>query len=157
MRVREIMTAPVKTIEFSATVHQAAELMALHDVGALPVCEQGRVVGILTDRDIVLRCVAQGLQPETTDVRRIMTRDPVVEAPDAPIADAAWRFSSLRIRRLPIVEGGTAVGMLSSDDIARHWDDDAAVLRMVQRLAPRRRGLPPAGAAVAAGPLRDTI
>ena len=139
MQVRDIMTQPVKTIESSATAHKAAQLMALHDIGALPVSDGGRIVGILTDRDIVLRCIAQGLDPETTDVQRIMTRDPVVEPPDVPVADAAWRFTSLRIRRLPIVEGGKAVGMLSSDDVARHWDDDAAVLLMVRRLAPRRR------------------
>lgn len=75
MQIHEIMTHPVQTVKANATVHHAAEMMALHDVGALPVCENDRVVGIITDRDIVLRCLAQGRNP-ATEVYRIMTPGP---------------------------------------------------------------------------------
>lgn len=139
MEIRDIMTQPVKTISVTATVEQAAGMMAIHDVGALPVCEGDRLVGIVTDRDIVLRCIPAGFNPATTRVSRIMSRDPVGAPPSAPVKEA-WRLlADLRIHRRPIVEDGRVVGMLTTDDIARRFDDDAAVLFMVRRVAPRRR------------------
>jgi CBS domain-containing protein len=139
MQVRDIMTHQVKTVRATATAFEAAELMSLHDVGALPVCEGDALVGIVTDRDIILRGVAPGLDLTKTEVRKVMSRDPVAIEAAAPVSDAVRRFTDLRIRRLPVIDGDRVVGMLSSDDVARHWEDDSSVLRMVKRLAPRRR------------------
>lgn len=147
MQVRDIMTKRVKTVRSTATAFEAAELMSLHDVGALPVFEGDVLVGILTDRDLILRCVAPGLDLMKTEVRQVMSRSPVVIDASAPVEEAARRFMDLRVRRLPVLDGQQVVGMLSSDDIARQWDDATAVLSMVRRLAPRRRG----AAASAAG------
>lgn len=139
MQVRDIMTQSVKTIRASATVEEAAELMALHDVGALPVCEDDRLIGILTDRDIVVRCLAPGFSPRAVAVRQIMSGNPAMVPPSASVEFAARLIANLRVRRLPVLADGRVVGMLSSDDIARRCDDDLAVLTMVRSLAPRRR------------------
>jgi len=144
MQIRDIMTQPVRTVRSTASVQDAAELMALHDVGALPVCEDGLLIGVVTDRDIILRAIAPGLSLTNTGVHRIMTPDPVTAHPSDDVAEAARTFTNLRIRRLPIVEEGRPVGMLSVDDVARHWDNDVAILVMVRRVAPRRRRLVPA-------------
>lgn len=147
MEVRDIMTQPAKTVRASATVAEAAELMALHDVGALPARDEDKIVGIVTDRDIVLRCIAAGLDPGATLVRTIMTRSPVTVTPSTPVDDALWLFSHLRIRRLPVVEDHQVVGMLSADDVARYFDDEASIVLMARCLAPRRRTRAPKKAA----------
>jgi CBS domain-containing protein len=114
-------------------------MMALHDVGALPVTEEGILVGILTDRDIVVRCLAPGRSPTATEVSKVMTPNPMQLAPESPVAHAARVFTDTRIRRMPIVEERRPVGMLTVDDVARNWDEDAKVLVMVRRVAPRRK------------------
>jgi CBS domain-containing protein len=138
MQVRDIMTQRVKTVRSTATAFEAAELMSLHDVGALPIFEGDALIGIVTDRDLILRCVAPGLDLMKTEVRQVMSRNPVAIDASAPVEEAARRFMDLRIRRMPVVDGQQVVGMLSSDDVARGWDDATAVLGMVRRLAPRR-------------------
>ncbi len=139
MRLRDIMSQPIATVRANATVQHAAEMMALHDVGALPVCEDDALVGILTDRDIILRCIAPGLPTHATEVHRVMTPDPVTLPPDAPVEEAAAIFRDMRIRRLPVVDKGHSVGMVTVDDIARQWDNDLAILLMARRVAPRRK------------------
>lgn len=136
MLVSEIMTQPAETVRASATVAEAAELMALYDVGSLPAREEDRIVGIVTDRDVVLRCIAPGLVPSATLVRTIMTRSPVTLPPSVPVDDAVWLFAHLHIRRLPIVEDGRVVGMLSADDVARYFDDGASIVLMARCLVP---------------------
>lgn len=139
MKISEIMSEPVRVVRADDTVLHAAEMMALHDVGALPVTVDGVLVGIVTDRDVVLRCVVQGLSPAHTEVRRIMTETPASVGPDDTIASVAWIFMGRRIRRLPVVIDGRPVGMLTLDDVARLWDDEPETLRMVRRVAPRNK------------------
>jgi CBS domain-containing protein len=144
MQVHEIMSEPVYTVKSTATVQFAAEMMATHNVGALPVTEDGKLVGIVTDRDIVLRSLAEGLSPSGTPVHRVMSVRPIALTPEDAVEDAARIFTQTRIRRLPIVEEGHPVGMLTVDDVARQWDNDAATLVMARRVAPRRKQHPPA-------------
>ena len=144
MELREIMSQPIATVRATASVQHAAEMMALHDVGALPVCEDDVLVGILTDRDVILRCIAPGLATHTTEVRKIMTPSPVFLEANAPVEQAATIFRDLRIRRLPVVDDGHPIGMVTVDDIARQWDNDAAILLMARRVAPRRKRKAPA-------------
>ena len=139
MRIQDIMSDPVRTVKATATVQFAGEMMALHDVGALPVTSDDVLVGIVTDRDIVVRCLAAGLAPTATAVEKIMTHHPLSVTPEAPLEDAARTFTNMRIRRLPVVEDGHPVGMVTADDIARQWDNDAAILVMARRVAPRNR------------------
>jgi CBS domain-containing protein len=144
MEIGDIMSHPAVTVKASATAQFAAEMMALHEVGALPVCEDDALVGIITDRDIVLRCIAQGMSTDATPVHRIMTPNPVALPPKASVEQAAAILRDSRIRRLPVIEDHHAVGMVTLDDIARQWDNDAAILLMVRRVAPRGHRRPSA-------------
>src|SRR5438552_1767614 len=119
MLVREIMSQPVYTVKSTASIQFAAEMMATHNVGALPVVEDGKLIGVITDRDIVLRCMAPGLSPTETSVSEITTLDAIALPPDADVDEAAHMFMNARIRRLPIVEGDRPIGMLTVDDVAR--------------------------------------
>ena len=139
MLIKDVMTHPPKSIDAAASLETAAELMALHDVGSLPVCKDGTLVGIVTDRDIVTRALAPGLDVKTTQVSHVMTADPITVTPGLDLTEAAHILTDYRVGRLPVVEDGKLVGVLSADDVARKCEDDAAVLRMTRRLAPQRR------------------
>ena len=107
----------------------AARLLSRHELGALPVCAaDGTLVGIVTDRDIVTRCVAAGEEPGRVPVRDIMSPAPSVITPETPISDAARLMAQRQVRRLPVVEQGHVVGMLSLGDLARsrRTDTEAA-------------------------------
>lgn len=139
MQLQEIMSHPVRTVRAHVTVQYAAEMMALHDVGALAVCEDDVIVGIVTDRDIVLRGLAAGHDPDTTDVHKIMTAHPITLPPTASVDEAAQIFRETRIRRLPVVDNDHPIGMVTADDVARLWDNEAQVLLMARRVAPRNK------------------
>ena len=139
MKVRDLMTTPVRTVSADATVRDAVELMALYGVGALPVTIDDLLAGILTDRDVIIRCIEPRLPVDSTEVARIMTCDPAFVSPDDSVDIAAWIFMGRRVQRLPVVERGRAVGIVTLDDIARLWDDDREIVRMVRRVAPRNK------------------
>ena len=125
MKVSELMSSNVVSLRPEDTASRAATLLARHNVGALPVCSQdGRLRGIVTDRDIVLRCVAGECRPEETDVREIMTRGVACVSPDDDVRAAAHLMSVEQVRRLPVVENGRVVGMLSLADMARKGSFD---------------------------------
>ena len=120
MQVRDIMRPDVVTIEPGESAALAARLLARHNVGALPVCsDQGVLQGILSDRDIILRCVAAEESPQDLTVGEIMTRYPSAVAPEDDIRQAAQLMSRQQIRRLPVVEQGKVVGMVSLGDLAK--------------------------------------
>ena len=97
------------------------------NLGALPVTDRsGRLVGMITDRDIAVRCVASGADARELRVDDIMTRGVYTASPDAEVGDAARRMGRGQVRRLPVVEGGRIVGMLSLADMARSCDMEAA-------------------------------
>ena len=107
----------------------AARLMRMRGIGALPVCEDdGTLAGMLTDRDIVVRCVSSGDDPGAVTVRSIMSRDPVTVEAGADIRRAMETMRAAQVRRLPVTEGGKLAGILSIDDIARsgRWDMECA-------------------------------
>ena len=127
MKVSDIMSGRVVTIGQKEPVIAAARLLKRMNLGALPVTDDsGRLRGILTDRDIVLRCVASGSDPRTLEVREIMSRGVVTAAPGTEISEAARLMRGDQVRRLPVVEGGKLVGMLSLADMARGCYMEAA-------------------------------
>lgn len=134
MQVREIMTQPALTIQQTASAEEAAEQMAIYNVGALAVCDGDRIVGVVTDRDLVVQCLATRRSPKVVTVRSIMTRDPIVIGPFDPIEDVATLMGRHGVHRVPVVQGERPVGMVSADDIAR-FCDDALVLELERRLA----------------------
>jgi CBS domain-containing protein len=119
MKVRELMTKQPTTVEPDATLGEVATLMKQEDCGSLPVVEGGRLVGIVTDRDIVVRGVAAGVDPKTQRVNKVMSSDPVTVGPDDDVMDAEKKMADRQIRRLPVVEGGKLVGIIVTAQIAR--------------------------------------
>lgn len=129
MRVRDLMSKSVVTITPEESAALAARLLSRHELGALPVCAaDGTLAGIVTDRDIVTRCVAAGEEPGRVPVRDIMSPAPSVITPETPISAAARLMAQRQVRRLPVVEQGHVVGMLSLGDLARsrRTDTEAA-------------------------------
>ena len=120
MRVRDLMSKSVVTIAPEESAALAARLLSRHELGALPVCAaDGTLAGIVTDRDIVTRCVAAGEEPGRVPVRDIMSPAPSVITPETPVSTAARLMAQRQVRRLPVVEQGQVVGMLSLGDLAR--------------------------------------
>ncbi len=129
MQVSELMNPSVVTIEPTSSAALAARLISRHNIGALPVCaSDGRLRGMGTDRDIVLRCIAAEEDPAQTLVRDIMTRECATVAPGDDCREATRIMSAQQVRRLPVVEGGKVVGMISLSDLARsrRFDMEAA-------------------------------
>ena len=118
MKVRELMTSPVIRIGQEETVEVAARTLAHYNIGALPVCANGKLCGMLTDRDIVTRCLAANRVPESTTVRQVMTEQVTTVRPDMQVGVAAHLMGRLQIRRLPVVEDGRLCGMISLGDMA---------------------------------------
>jgi len=118
MKVKDIMTKSVAYINPSATVIEAAQLMQKHNVGSIPVCDQNGVVGIVTDRDIVVRNVAHGTNPQSTPVKDVMTSRVTTVTPDMDMSDVTKMMSQNQIRRLPVVENNRLVGIVALGDMA---------------------------------------
>ncbi len=120
MQVRQLMNPDVVTVEPSSSATTASRLLSRHNIGSLPVCSSDRQLrGVVTDRDIVLRCVAAEEDPAQTQVKDIMSRHPVTVGPGEDCAAAAQLMARDQIRRLPVVEDGKLVGIVSLGDIAR--------------------------------------
>jgi CBS domain-containing protein len=117
--VSQAMTAVPRSIESSESVVQAARLMASEDVGSLPVVEGDQLVGIVTDRDLVLQVLAKDLDPSKVTIAEVASENPVVAKPDEPLDAALQRMAQEQVRRLPVVDHGRLVGILAQADVAR--------------------------------------
>jgi CBS domain-containing protein len=117
--VREAMTPSPTTITSGATAVDAARLLSTEDVGSLPVVEEDRLVGVITDRDLVVRVLAKDLDPHEVHVADVCSHDPVVVSPDEQLDAALVRMASEQVRRLPVVDDGRLVGILAQADVAR--------------------------------------
>lgn len=119
MKIREIMTRDVRVASPDDTLQLAAQLMEKDDFGALPVGENDRLVGMLSDRDIVIRAVARGLPPSQTKVRDVMSTDIKYVYEDESVEEVARNMSELQVRRLPVVNRDKRlVGIVSLGDLA---------------------------------------
>jgi CBS domain-containing protein len=121
--IREVMTPSPETVEADKTAAEAAKLMKKVDAGMIPVVQNQKLVGTVTDRDIAIRVVAEGKDPLATTVAEIASKDVVTIGPDQDIAEALGLMASNQIRRLPVVEGGTLVGVIAQADVARAGDE----------------------------------
>jgi CBS domain-containing protein len=123
-KIRDVMTANPRTIEPSTSVQEAAKLMRDQDVGPIPIVERGSVVGILTDRDIVLRVVAEGKDPSSTSAGEVASRDLVTVDPEQTLDEALRLMAKHQVRRLPVSEeDGKLVGIVAQADVALQADD----------------------------------
>ena len=117
--VKDIMTPGPTAVASDAMVIEAARRMLSEDVGSLPVVEGDALVGMVTDRDLVLNVVAKDLDPHEVSVFDVCSENPVTAQPDEPLDDALQRMASEQLRRLPVVTDGRLVGILAQADIAR--------------------------------------
>ena len=119
MKIREVMTNRVVKIHPEESVSVAARTLQHYNIGALPVCgSDGRVCGVVTDRDLVTRCLASGRTAGATKVRDVMTGSVVAAQPDMEAGVAAHLMGRQQVRRLPVLESGRLCGMLSLGDLA---------------------------------------
>ena len=119
MKIQEIMTRQVIRIHPEESVAVAARTLTHYNIGALPVCENnGQLCGMVTDRDIVTRCLASNRKPEETRVRDVMTGWVISATPDMDTGTAAHLMGRQQVRRLPVVENGRLCGMISIGDLA---------------------------------------
>ncbi|HHT65463.1 MAG TPA: CBS domain-containing protein [Clostridiales bacterium] len=123
MQVKEVMTSNIAALAPNNTILDAAKSMQAHNIGCMPVCNpDGKVAGILTDRDIVVRSLANNGDPKTTLVKDVMTKNVITAQPDMDISTALELLATNKIRRLPVVKNDTLVGILAIGDLAtRHF------------------------------------
>ncbi len=118
MFVRDVMSSPVATIDENAVVNRVAELMDRDDYGCIIVTDHvGKPLGILTERDLVVRVLAKNVRPDSVKAKDVMTSPLITIEPDASINDAAKRMRKQNIRRLGVIYKGQLVGLLSSKDV----------------------------------------
>ena len=117
MNIRDVMTPNPRCVTPAETIQSAARIMREEDTGAVPVVENGKVLGMITDRDIVIRVVAEGTQLDRP-VRDVVSRDVVCATPEMSTREASKLMSEHQVRRLPVVENERLVGIVSIGDIA---------------------------------------
>ena len=117
MLVKDVMSSPVVTLNEDETPNKVANLMEENELGCVILTKNGKPVGIITERDLVIRVLAKNIAPDTVKAKEIMTAPLLTIQPEATISEAARRMSRLNIRRLGVVYKGNLVGLLSSKDI----------------------------------------
>jgi CBS domain-containing protein len=123
--VRDLMTSNPSTVDPGAPVAEAAKLMAREDVGIVPVVDGGRLAGTITDRDIAVRVVAEGKDPQSTKVGDVASQDLVTVDPQQDLDEALRLMAQHQVRRLPVVEeDGKLVGIVAQADVARQGKDE---------------------------------
>ncbi len=133
--VRDLMTRPAQCVDSKQTLSDAARLMADLDVGALPICgEDGKLAGMLTDRDIVVKALADGRDPGMTSAGELANGRPFYVDANADAADALAVMAEHQVRRLPVIEDHQIVGMVSQCDLSRAMPREATA-ELASRLA----------------------
>jgi len=126
MKVSDVMTRDVQTVRPDATVQEAASFMLREDAGSMPVSEDDRLIGMITDRDIAVRGVAKGYGPDTP-VRELMTDEIICAHENDDVEEVASKMSSAQVRRMPVIdENERLCGIVSLGDLAREADSDSA-------------------------------
>ena len=126
MKISEVMTTDVETVSADQTAREAASFMLRADAGSIPVCEGGKVIGMVTDRDIALRAIAEGRGPDTP-VSDLMSDGIVCAHEDEDVQTVAQRMSDEQVRRMPVLDSDeNLVGIVSLGDLSRETGGDAA-------------------------------
>ena len=126
--IRDVMTPSPQTVKASASVAEAARKMRQNDVGAMVVVDEAnRVTGIVTDRDLTIRAIADGKDPSTTKVAEVQSQDLTTVSPTDGVDQAVRLMRDRALRRLPVVEDGRPVGIVSIGDLAIERDPDSAL------------------------------
>ena len=143
MKVREAMTPNPSCVRPNDMVQLAAQEMKLHNVGILPVCDDGMLFGVITDRDIAVECVATGNNPIDCLVKDYMTANPITIGPDEDTDEAYELMGREQVRRLCVMEDGKLIGIISLGDLAVQALDAQILGRTLARISqPVRSGEP---------------
>jgi CBS domain-containing protein len=134
MNIRDVMTHNPRTVSPQDSIQNAARIMRDEDTGVVPVVDNGKPVGVITDRDIVVRAVAEGSQLNRP-VRDIVTNELVAATPDMSVSEATELMSAHQVRRLPVVENNRLVGIVSIGDIAVKEGKDSRVGDALQHIS----------------------
>ena len=118
MKIKELMTTDVITCTPSTPIMEVAKHMKNNDIGSVPVVNNKQLVGLITDRDVIVRCIALGLDPNKTQAQDCMTKNPVTVTPETDAHEAADLMASEQVRRLPVVKNGALVGICVLGDLA---------------------------------------
>jgi CBS domain-containing protein len=122
-KIRDVMTPDPEAIQAEQPATEAAKLMKQVDAGMIPVVRDGKLLGTITDRDIVVRVVAEGRDPQSTTVLEVASRDLVTVEPEQDLDEALQLMASHQVRRLPVVENERLVGVLAQADVAREGNE----------------------------------
>src|SRR3990170_7185653 len=143
MKVREAMTPSPSCVRPNDMIQLAAQEMKLHNVGILPVCDDGMLFGVITDRDIAVECVATGNNPIDCLVKDYMTASPITIGPDEDTNEAYDLMGREQVRRLCVMEDGKLIGIISLGDLAVQALDAQNLARTLARISqPVRSGEP---------------
>jgi len=122
---RDIMTASAECVSVNDTLVEAARKLRDRDVGAMPICgEDNRLKGMLTDRDIVVKCIAEGGDPATTKVSELAEGKPVTVGADDPVEEILRTMKDHGVRRLPVIDGHDLIGIVTQADVAKNLPED---------------------------------
>ena len=134
MKVKEIMTSPVEEIGADAKVFQAAKMMKMLNIGVLPVIRREEIVGIVTDRDIAIRVVAERLDPQKTPVGQVMTAEVICCSEDTTIEEAAGLLEENQVHRLLVLSNNKVCGIISIADVVRNINNDRLIREILQSI-----------------------
>ncbi|MEX2290627.1 MAG: CBS domain-containing protein [Mycobacteriales bacterium] len=133
-KARDIMTAGADYVDTSTTVMEVAQKLATQDYGSVPICDGEKLKGMITDRDIVVKVLAAGKDPQTTKVIDLIQGEVVTIGADDSVEEAMETMKKHQVRRLPVIDGHKLVGMLAQADLARN-DDDRRVGETVEAIS----------------------
>lgn len=135
MKVRDTATKEVYCAEPSSNLGEVAAMMKRHNVGAIPVCENDKLLGMITDRDLVISCMAADMEPQKCEAREFMTASPVSVEPDTDLEEAMAIMGKEQLHRLPVVDEGKLVGIISLGDACSAVEDDKLVAETLRKIS----------------------
>jgi len=140
LKVEDVMVKEVVTINANASVREAAKIMNHHEIGCLIASSHGKAVGIITERDILKRVVAEAKDPEKTKVKDVMSKPLIVVEPEMDLEEAAKLMFKMKIKKLPVVDSGRLAGLVTLTDLARFQPQMIRILKKLSgmNLAPKR-------------------
>ncbi|MFP3985028.1 MAG: cyclic nucleotide-binding/CBS domain-containing protein [Candidatus Bathyarchaeia archaeon] len=139
LKVRDVMVKEVITVDAKSTVKEAADIMNRFEIGCLIVTKSGKAIGILTERDLLKRVVSKVKNPRKTKVEAVMSKPLIVVEQDMDLEEAAQLMFKLKIKKLPIVENGQLMGLVTLTDLARFQPQLIRILKKLsEKMAPRR-------------------
>jgi CBS domain-containing protein len=142
-KVADVMTREVETVGPTATVQEVAERMKSANIGSIPICQDSRLIGTITDRDITIRVTAEGRDPQATPVRDVMTQPVVTVQPQQELLEAEQLMHDFQVRRLPVVEqDNRLVGYVTTATIAKRDGDEKVVGKVLKGISQPQKPAP---------------